>query len=493
MQKINLITTFTLLFALTLASQAKAQRKLSLEEAIELAHRQSVEANVALNRLKTAYWQYRTYKADRLPEINFSASLPDFRRSNSLYQNQDGSYTFVRNNIMRLAGDVSIDQNISWTGGKLSLSTSLEYLDPMKTAYAKKRYMSVPIGLSYSQPIFGVNRLKWESRIEPIRYKEAKANYVENIQQSSLHTIRLYFQLLLAKEKLQIAQQNKKNADRIYEIALARRKMGQISENELLQLEHADLKAASALTSEESALKSAMFSLRSYLGLDEATDLDPQIPEAISYPIISYEIALEKAQNNNPFAMNIRRRQLQADYAVAEAKGQRREVELFASLGYTGQNEAFPMVYQNLQDYQVVKVGVKIPLLDWGKREGRVKVAESNREVVASQIRQEEMDFKQNLFLLVERYNNQAEQLRIAEKADTIAQRRYQTSVEAFMIGKINTLDLSDAQVSKDEARAQYIADLHRYWYYLYQLKSVTLYDFERGKSLDAEFDQLVQ
>ncbi|HBX19183.1 MAG TPA: hypothetical protein DEF88_01870, partial [Porphyromonadaceae bacterium] len=47
-------------------------------------------------------------------------------------------------------------------------------------------------------------------------------------------TITYYFELLLAKENLHIAHQNKENADRIYEIAQARRKMGQISENELL-------------------------------------------------------------------------------------------------------------------------------------------------------------------------------------------------------------------------------------------------------------------
>lgn len=94
-----------------------------------------------------------------------------------------------------------------------------------------------------------------------------------------------------------------------------------------------------------------------------------------------------------------------------------------------------------------------IPILDWGKRRGKVKVAESNRDVTLSKIRQEEISFNQDIFLLVENFNNQAAQLEIAQEADVIAEKRYRTSIETFMIGKINILDLNDAQQSKDEAK----------------------------------------
>lgn len=210
------------------------------------------------------------------------------------------------------------------------------------------------------------------------------------------------------------------------------------------------------------------------------------------YPIIGYDDVIAKAQENNPLAQNIRRRQLEAEYEVAQARGAQREINLFASVGYTGQDQLFNSAYSNLMNNQVVQVGLKIPILDWGKRKGRVKVAESNREVIASRLKQEQINFSQDIFLLVENYNNQTEQLRIAKGADEIAQQRYNTSVESFMIGKINTLDLNDAQLSKDSARAKYISEMHLYWYYLYQLRSITLYDYEIGMDLDAEFESLI-
>ncbi len=137
--------------------------------------------------------------------------------------------------------------------------------------------------------------------------------------------------------------------------------MGQISENELLQLKLSALKAASNLTKEQSSLNGAMFRLRSFLGLSESDSIDPIIPEMLNYPVINYQDVLAKAQENNPFAQNIRHRQLEADYEVAQAKGAQREIDLFASVGYTGQEQYFKSAYQILMDYQIVQVGVKIP------------------------------------------------------------------------------------------------------------------------------------
>lgn len=108
-----------------------AQRQLALSDVIELARMQSVDAAVALNELKTAYWEYRTHQADMLPEVNFIGTLPSYNKSYSSYQQSDGSYTFVRNNSLGLSSKLAIDQNIWMTGGKLSLTFSLDYLQQL--------------------------------------------------------------------------------------------------------------------------------------------------------------------------------------------------------------------------------------------------------------------------------------------------------------------------------------------------------------------------
>ncbi len=478
-------------FAASLRGQA-AVREMTLDEAIAIARAQSVDAAVALNELKTAYWEYRTFRADLLPEVSFSATLPGYYKQYSPYQLDDGSYTFVRNNYMEMNGEVSVTQNIWLTGGSLSLNSSVDFLRQLD-GDKNSRYMSIPIALTLNQPIFGVNTTKWNRRIEPVRYEEAKASFMSATETVAMTAINYFFNLLMAKENVVVAKQNLANAEKLYEVAVAKREMGKISENDLLRLELNRLDARSTLTDAESTLKSRMFQLRSFLGLDESVELEPVLPDAVPEVDVRYADVLDKALANNSFARNVRRRQLEADYEVAKAKGDMRQITLFAQVGFTGTSNKFDTAYRGLKDNQVVEIGFKIPILDWGKRRGKVKVAESNREVVESRLRQETMEFNQDLFILVERFNNQQAQVDIAAMTDTIAQRRYGTNVETFMIGKISTLDLNDSQVKKDESRQQYINELFLYWYYYYQLRSLTLWDYVRGCGIDADIEAIVK
>lgn len=489
-KKIVSLVFGVLLLPLTL--EAQTERTITLPEAIALARTQSVDAAVALNELKTAYWEYRTFRADLLPEVNLTGTLPNYKKSYSAYQQSDGSYTYVRNNTLGLSGELSVDQNIWLTGGKISLTSSLDYIKQLG-ASGEKQYMSVPVGIELTQPIFAVNSLKWNRRIEPVRYAEAKAAFITATEEVTMKTITRFFELLLAKETLGTAQQNLQNADRLYEVAGAKRKMGQISENELLQLKLTALKAKASVTDAESNLNAKMFQLRAFLGLPEEQALQPIVPESVPDVQIEYNMVLNKSLERNSFAQNIRRRQLEADYAVATAKGNLRSISLFASVGYTGLNNTFSSAYRDLLDNNIVQVGVKVPILDWGKRRGKVKVAQSNREVIASKIRQEQISFNQDIFLLVEHFNNQAAQLTIANEADLIAQQRYKTSIETFLIGKINTLDLNDAQTAKDEARQKHISELYYYWYYFYQIRSLTLWDFKNNTELGVDFDNVIR
>ena len=336
------------------------ERDITLSEAIALARAQSVDAAVALNELKTAYWEYRTFRANLLPEVNFTGTLPSYSKSYSSYQNSDGSYTFVRNNNLGLQGELSIDQNIWLTGGKLSLKSSLDYIRQLGSG-GYHQFMSVPISLELTQPIFGVNTIKWDRRIEPVRYAEAKASFITATEEVTMTTITYFFNLLLAKETLATARQNKENADRLYEVAKAKRKMGQISENDLLQLKLDALQGKADVTEAESNLNAQMFQLRSFLGVSEQENLNPVVPDVVPDVEIVYKDVLEKALERNSFAQNIRRRQLEADYQVATARGNLRSINLFASVGYTGQDRDFKSSYHNLLDNQVVQVGFSIP------------------------------------------------------------------------------------------------------------------------------------
>lgn len=464
---------------------------LSLEKAIERGRVKSVAAESALNNLRAYYWEYRSYKASLLPEVNFSATIPSYSKSYGAYQLDDGSFTFVRNNHLDMTGAISIDQNIWLTGGTLSLTSSLDFYRQLGPNTGN-RFMSVPIALTLSQPIFGVNNVKWNRKIEPLRYEEAKADYIEASEKVAMTAITYFFNLLSDRESVAIAQQNLDNARHLYEVAEAKRNMGQISKNDVLQLRLNVLEAQSDLTDAVSTMKSDMFRLRTFLDYSANIVIEPIIPENLPDIDVTYDDVLQKALEHNAFSKNLRRRQLEADYDVAKAKGDLRQITLFAQVGYTGTSSEFSDAYNRLKDNQIVEVGVKIPLIDWGKRRGKVKVAQSNQKLIQNQLRQEAIEFNQDIFILVERFNNQQSQVEIAMTADTIARRRYDTNVETFLRGKISTLDLNDSRVTKDKSRLEYISNLYRYWYYYYQIRSLSLWDYERKQPLEVDFKEII-
>ena len=220
--------------------------RLSLDDCIMMARRQSIDAAVALGELRSAYWQWRSYRADLLPEVSLSGTAPSWNKRYSSYQQADGDY-------LGLDGAVNITQKLWPTGGTLSVESSLDYLHQSGSGGSGNQFMSLPVAVTLSQPLFSVNHLKWNRRIEPLRYREAQARFLTETEQVAMQAISLYFGLLLAGEQVNIARQNLQTAEKLYEVAQAKRRMGTISENDVLQLRLDVLTARSALTNSESS------------------------------------------------------------------------------------------------------------------------------------------------------------------------------------------------------------------------------------------------
>ncbi len=168
---------FLVFFPLVASAQTDTLH-LTLDDCIVMARRQSIDAAVALGELRSAYWQWRSYKADLLPEVSLQGTAPSWNKRYSSYQQADGSLSFVRNDYLGLDGAVNIKQKLWPTGGTLSVESSLDYLHQSGNGGSQNQLMSLPVAVTLSQPLFGVNHLKWNRRIEPLRYREAQARFL---------------------------------------------------------------------------------------------------------------------------------------------------------------------------------------------------------------------------------------------------------------------------------------------------------------------------
>ena len=304
----------------------------------------------------------------------------------------------------------------------------------------------------------------------------------------------LFFDLALDQLNKEISEINYSNADTLFLIAQGRYNIGTIAEDALLQMELALLNAGTALNQSGINLQVSEFQLRSFLGFNENVKLELIIPAQIPELEVEVNKAIEQARENNPELLNLERQLLQAAQNVAEARSEKGlNANLFASYGLTQRAEDISGAYKDLTSQQRVRVGIELPIVDWGLGKGAYKMAQSQEEVIRTQVRQAQIDFEQNIFLNVNMFNIQDDQLLIAAKADTIAQKRYDVTKQRFLIGKIDVLDLNIADSEKDVAKRGHIAALRNYWTAYYNVRRLTLFDFERNQSLEADFEKLVE
>ena len=85
------------------------------------------------------------------------------------------------------------------------------------------------------------------------------------------------------------------------------------------------------------------------------------------------------------------------------------------------------------------------------------------------------------MFLRVSQFEIQAQQLRLAAHADSVAERRYRLTRESYLAGQGDLNSINFAQSEKENARRVYLDAIRNYWSSYYDVRRATLYDFERG------------
>jgi len=482
---------FLLLIPITITAQP-FKKRLTLHAVIDLAREQSPRAMLAKHAFRASYWQYRSFSAGLLPNMYFNSTLPNLNRSFERITLPDGTDAFVERKLMTTNAEIFLSQNIPFTGGNIFLESSLQRID-IFGAGEDKSYLSTPVSIGFRQPISAFNSYKWESKIEPLKYEEARKNYISSLEEVALNAVELFFDLAMAQLNLRIATINYSNADTLYNISRGRYNIGTIAQNELLQMELSLLNAGTALNDAKINLEMKKFSLRSFLGFNEQVEIELVIPDELPVGDILFDKAYALALQNNPELVNYKVQLAEAGKNLSKAKAEKGlNANMFASFGLSKRADEFSNAYANPSDQQHLQLGIEFPILDWGMDKGRYKMAQSRQEIVKTQVEQAKSDFRQNVFLQVTRFNLQDEQVQIAAKADNVAQLRYDVTKHRFLIGKINVLDLNVALNEKDIAKRAYLQSLYTYWHFFYTIRNLTLYNFASDQPLSEDFEELL-
>ena len=304
---------------------------------------------------------------------------------------------------------------------------------------------------------------------------------------------RYFFNCLLAQINKEMQESNLANNDTLHQIAQGRYNMGTIAENEVLNMELNYLNSLSQLETAKLELENQMFYLKSYLRIKDEYDIELIPPANIPNLVIDANEAVAEANANRADIISYQRQIMEAEQNLDAAKKNRFSANIAMTFGLDKSSHSIDDVYHDPQNKEVIMLGINVPILDWGKAKGQIKMAESSLELTRTTIEQEEIDFNQEIYIKAKEFNIQQSQLMIAAKSDTVAQKRYDFTKARYLIGTIDITELNSAAADKDSKRQGYISALQNYWINYFEIRKLTLYDFEKKQKLSSEFDAIIE
>ena len=450
--------------------QAQQVLRLDLKRTIALANDSSLSAFRYQNMYLSGYWEYRSYKAARLPSLSLNLTPAQYYRYiTQRYDSQADIDVYREQQMFSAAAGLSLVQNFDLLGGTFYVDTQLDYLRNFGDVNSTQ-FSTVPFRIGYQQDLLGFNAFRWDRKIEPLKFEKVKKQFIYNSESVSEEAVNYFFSLAMAQAE--------------------RQKIAAISQADLLTLKLDKVNARNTLKNAEITRKRAMSALATFLNLDKNTYIEIDLPSRPRYVDIPADRALLLAKENNPTYLEQRQNVLEAEREVDRTKKESRfNASVNASVGFNQVADNLGAAYRNLLQQDLVSLTVSIPLVDWGVRKGKCNMARNNLNVVKIAARQEEISLEEDVMMTVSDFNVQQDLIASASEALDLAELAYDQTRWRFIIGKADISSLTLSLNRQQEAQKNYIQALQNYWLNYYKIRKLTLHDFESGMSLSDRFD----
>lgn len=483
MKASNILYLILLVVCAAFNAMGQDTLKLNLQEVVAMAKDKSIAARQAATLKETHYWEWMTYKSNYQPQLSLGGTLPGYTKSFIEVLQPNGTIDFQPVHYNNSSLQLAFSQQIAQTGGTISGSSSLQRYDDFSGHTSL--YNGAPYGIGYVQPLFQFNKLKWDRRIEPLKLNESQQAYIEAMEEIAMTASDYFFALLLAQVDLQIAETNLANTRGIMQIANLKFDMGKITKNEILQLQLEELKAQKAVGIAKRDMEQSTYNLKAYTGLQSTDKIRLLMPQSTIAMKVAAEKAMAEAFQNRSDAIAFGRRLEEAKRDVAKAKGDNGlNANLNTKLGFSKSAARLGQVYQSPKDQQLLELTLEIPILDWGRQKARTKTAMANQQFTQYSVEQDKQNFTQKIITEVNLFDMMKGQLLLTAKAEAIAAEKYQIAKDRYVLGNLSITDLSIAFQENDQAKRDHINSLKDFWGAYYQLRYLSLYDFEKDQKI---------
>jgi len=457
---------------------------LTLTDAIALAQQRGTAAAVARDNRDAARYRNRGFESRLLPQVALTGTGLQLDRGINLINLPDGSTQFVSQATNTSNLGFGITQNIPLTGGSISVGSLLSRVDQFGEN-SGKFWKTTPLVIGIQQDLFKPRALAWSEKQQSLQADVAERQYLEAREDVAANTTSQFFALYAAQMNVDNAASNAAVNDTLYTLNKGRYEVGKIGENDLLKSELALLRARASLDDAKLARDRAEAALRRMLDYPADVPLAIVTPDSVPGIQPDADLAVKEALANGSTAQASTLQESVADENLSKAKLENRfSASIVAEFGFNQTAPVFTQSYQAPMGEQNIKLGVTMPMLQWGGGTADVEAATADLATVRATAKGNRAALAEDARFSALQLAQSQRSLLISAKADTVAARGFEVAKERYVIGKIDITDLYQAQTEKDAAVLSYVNALSGYWMAYYHLRRVTLYDFALGRPL---------
>lgn len=488
MKQINLhfAARFVLLTGCLGAVALSAQQTITLEQALEIARKNSPEIRQTQFNLIRSQENLTAQKAGL--KSRFSLNLTPFEFTQDRTFNDYFSEWFTTKN-KQSSGQLSVNQPIPWTDGTLALMNNFSWQDYYSEVQDENRAsFRNNLYVQYTQPFFTHNRTKLALREMELDLENTQLSFA--IQQLALErqVADAFYSVYQNRMSLEIAREELENQRQSYEIIKNKVDAGLSAKEELYQAELNLATSESNVYNQQVLLENGLDQFKRLIGMSLFEEIDV-LTDISLRPV---EVTLQKAIDHGlAHRMELRQRKINiesAQFSLIRTKAQNEfRGDVTMAYGLIGTDEEFNTMYDNPTKNQKYSLSFNIPLFDWGAKKARIKASEATIQSRELSLEDENNNIIISIRQVFRNLINLENQIKIAEQNERNAQLTYDINLERYRNGDLTSMDLSLFQNQLSQKKLNSMQALINYRLEVLNMKIQSLWDFERNESVVPE------
>ncbi|MDD4644593.1 MAG: TolC family protein [Bacteroidales bacterium] len=477
------VVLLALIFGLTGTGPIWAQQLLKLQDAMQIAAKNSPDIKVVefnlIQQQELLKAQEASYKA------SFKINLSPLSYSNDRVW-YDLEQEFWTTTNLKSSGNFNIAQQLPWTDGTITLSNSLYWQQSSIEKYSSTTSkFNNNVRLQFDQPLFTYNHMKLELNSLKLSFENSKLNYNVQMLQLEKSVTTQFYTVYNQQMKLQISLEEYNNQIANFELIKNKVEGGLLSLEELYQ---AELNLATSKSSWENAkvsLDNSKDNFKMLIGMDIFNEVSVLADPVVDSVPVDMELAIKYALENR---MELRQRQISIENAQASLTQTKAnnafQGNLSLSVGLVGDDANLTDIYHVPTDNEQVALSLQIPIFDWGERKARIKASETQIETQKVNYEDQKNTIVQTIRQSYRNLQNLLNQITIAEQNVKNAQLTYDINKERYANGDLTGMDLSLYQSQLSSKKLDLINAQINYKLEILNMKIQTLYDWETKISI---------